>query len=457
MKNISRVLVANRGEIAVRIIKACRELGIESVAAVSEADKGSLPARIADRVVCIGPAPPKDSYLKIDAILTAALGTGADAVHPGYGFLAECPELAEACQEYGLTFIGPPAENIRQMGNKLQAREIAERYGIPIVPGSEKVRTLDEAIDVAKRVGFPVLLKSAAGGGGRGMRIVTHAGDIKTSFEAASAEARAAFNDDTIYIERYIPNARHIEVQIAADQHGNVIHIGERDCSLQRRYQKIIEEAPAVSLPVDLRANIRSAGVKIARSIGYENLGTVEFIVDQGSGDFYFLEMNTRIQVEHPVTEMISGLNLVEEQIRIAAGYPLSVTQSDVQFQGHAIECRVTAESPEDGFRPCPGRVTRWAPPQGPGIRVDSHCETGYFIPPYYDSLLAKVITWGTDRAEAVKRMKHALQDFHVSGVSTVIPFLQLLISQPDFERGSVNTRWVENMLAATERRWLTS
>jgi len=359
---ISRVLVANRGEIALRVIKACRALGIESVLAVSDADRESLPARMSDRVVCIGPARATESYLKVEAIIAAALGSGADAVHPGYGFLAERPELAEACAKEKIKFIGPSAESIRQMGNKLLARDLARRYAIPLIPGSEKVGNSKEAALAAKEVGFPILLKAAAGGGGRGIKIVTESGELQGAFETAAAEARAAFGDETLYIERYIPNVRHIEVQVLGDRFGNAIHVGERDCSLQRRHQKVIEEAPAYSISGRLREEIRKAAVTIAKNIEYENAGTVEFILDQDSERFYFLEMNTRIQVEHPVTEAITGIDLVKEQIRIADGHALSLSQSQVTFSGHAIECRITAESAQDGFRPSPGQITRWNP-----------------------------------------------------------------------------------------------
>ncbi len=444
---IARVLLANRGEIAVRIIKACRALGIESVVTVSEADRESLPSKMADRVVCIGPARAIDSYLRVEAIIAAATGTGSDAIHPGYGFLAEKPELADACAKYGLTFIGPRAEHLRQMGNKLLAREMVSGYGIPIVPGSKKVRNIQEASVVAGEIGFPLLFKAAAGGGGRGIKIVTDRGEIQGAFETASAEARAAFDDNTLYIERYIPNARHIEVQILGDRHGNVIHLGERDCSLQRRYQKLIEEAPASCISDRLREEIRRAAVIIAKEMRYENAGTVEFVVDQDSGKFYFLEMNTRIQVEHPVTEMITDFDLVKEQICIAGGQPLALSQSDVRFTGHAVECRINAESPRDGFRPCPGSIIEWAAPEGPCIRVDTHCFPGYFVPPYYDSLLAKLITQGADRREAVERMRHALESFVITGVDTTIPFLRFLLDQNAYTEGEVNTRWVESRL----------
>jgi acetyl-CoA carboxylase, biotin carboxylase subunit len=445
--NISRVLVANRGEIALRVIRACRDLGIESVVAVSEADRESLPARMANRAVCIGPARSSESYLKIDAMIAAALGTKADAVHPGYGFLAEEPKLADACEKHGLKFVGPKPDSIRQMGNKLAARSLAGEYGIPVVPGSKKATNVKQALAAAEQVGLPVLLKAAAGGGGRGIKIVNEASELQRAFETAAAEAKAAFGDETLYIERYLPNARHIEVQVLGDTFGNAIHVGERDCSLQRRYQKVVEEAPAYSISDRLRNKIRKAAVTLAEYIRYENAGTVEFIVDQDSQQFYFLEMNTRIQVEHPVTEMITGIDLVKEQICVAGGQPLSFKQADVHFSGHAIECRITAESPQHGFRPYPGRITEWRPPEGTDIRIDSHCFPGYSVPPFYDSLLAKLIVRGGDRKEALERMRQALELFRVTGIDTTIPFLRFLLNQSDYINGKVNTRWIENQL----------
>jgi acetyl-CoA carboxylase biotin carboxylase subunit len=447
MKSISRVLIANRSEIALRVIRACRDMGIESVAAVSEADRDSLPARLADRAVCIGPPPSAESYLRVGTIITAALGTGSDAIHPGYGFLAEQPELPEACAEHGIAFIGPTAENIRTMGDKLWARKIVKGLGIPVIPGSELVRDHAQARKVADTVGYPVLLKAAAGGGGKGIKTAATAQEVKAVFEEASAEARAAFGDDRIYIEHFIPDARHIECQIIADRHGNAIHLFERDCSLQRRYQKMVEEAPSPVVSPELRTEITQAALRIVEHIRYENAGTVEFIFDQSQGTFYFLEMNTRIQVEHPVTEMITGVDLVKEQLRVAAGNMLSLSQTEIRASGHAIECRINAESPQAEFQPCPGRITRWIPPEGPGIRLDSHCYEGYFVPPYYDSLIAKLITWGEDRAEAIERMQSALEGFHISGIDTTIPFHQFIMQNPDFLNGKVNTKWIEDCL----------
>jgi len=443
---VSRVLIANRGEIAIRIIRACEALDIETVLAVSEADRDSLPARIAGRAVCIGPAGSSESYLNVKAVVAAALGTGSDAVHPGYGFLAESPELAETCAAQGITFVGPRPEQIREMGNKLKARALARRYGLPILPGSEKVRTYSEAAAMAERIGFPVMMKAAAGGGGRGMKIVTDRGEMRQMFGSASAEARAAFGDETLYLERFIPNARHIEVQVLGDRFGHVIHLGERDCSLQRRHQKLVEESPAPAITETLREEIRHAGVTLARSLRYENAGTVEFIFDQDAGRFYFLEMNTRIQVEHPVSEMVTGIDLVQEQLRAARGEALRFSQCDVKFRGHAIECRINAELPAEGFRPSPGRIAEWRPPEGPNIRLDTHCYAGYAIPVHYDSLLAKLIVYGSDRAEALQRMRRALQRFSVSGVDTTLAFLRFVIDCPDFAAGVVNTKLVEQL-----------
>ena len=442
-----RVLVANRGEIAVRVVRACRELGLESVVAVSDADRDSLAARIADRAVCIGPAKPAASYLNREALLATALGTGADAVHPGYGFLAENPAFAEACEKEGLTFVGPRSATVHSMGNKLAAREAARRSGVPLVPGTDSVSSAAAARAVADEIGYPVLFKAAAGGGGRGIRIVRAPEELESAFRAASAEAAAAFGDPTLYLERYVTTGRHIEVQVMGDRTGRVLHLGERDCSLQRRYQKVLEEAPAAAVPEHARQAIHRSAVHLAETIGYLNAGTVEFLYDEERDEHYFLEMNTRIQVEHPVTEMITGLDLVRLQLQVAAGEPLPFTQGQVTFSGHAIECRINAESPEQGFRPSPGRITQWEPPTGAGVRLDTHCFEGYVVPPFYDSLLGKLVTHGRDRTEALTRMRTALQSFHVEGVATTIPFHSWLLDQPDVESGRFSTRWLETKL----------
>ena len=445
--SVSRVLVANRGEIAVRIIRACRRLGMETVAAVSVADRDSLAAQMADRVVCIGPPRSADSYLKAETLVAAALGSGCDALHPGYGFLSERAELAQACANHKITFVGPTADNITRIGDKLQARKIAAASGVPTVPGSDHAKNVQEALSLADRVGYPILLKASAGGGGRGIKLVSNASEMQSTFPTAAAEARAAFGDDTLYMERYIENARHIEVQVLGDMLGNVVHLAERDCSLQRRHQKIIEEAPAYVLSKTLRGKICKAATDLACTIGYQNAGTVEFIFDNDTQEFFFLEMNTRIQVEHPVTEMITGVDLVVQQLLIARGQALSFQQSDIQFKGHAIECRINAESPQHGFQPCPGQITAWETPDGAGVRVDSHCYGGYVVPPYYDSLLAKLVVHGADRSDAVARTRHALAAFHIQGIDTGIPFLQTVIDDPEYRSGKINTRWLEKRL----------
>ncbi len=443
-----RVLVANRGEIAVRIIRACRALGLETVVAVSEADRDSMAARLADRAVCIGPATPAASYLNRDALLATALGTGADAVHPGYGFLAENAAFAEACEQQGLTFVGPRSASVHAMGDKLAARQAARRAGVPLVPGSDRVRAVDDARAVADAIGYPALVKAAAGGGGRGIRIVHDGSGLEAAFRGAWAEAAAAFGDPTLYLERYVTTGRHIEVQVIGDRTGRVVHLGERDCSLQRRYQKVLEEAPAVAVPEHAREAIRRSAVLLAEAIGYLNAGTVEFLYDEERDQHYFLEMNTRIQVEHPVTEMVTGLDLVQLQLQVAAGEPLPVTQEQVTVTGHAIECRINAESPQDDFRPSPGRIIRWVPPTGPGVRLDTHCFEGYIVPPFYDSLLGKLVVHGRDRSEALAHTRAALSGFEVAGVATTIPFHRWLLDQPDVVAGRFGTRWLESRLA---------
>ena len=445
---MKRVLVANRGEIAVRVIRACRALGLETVAVYSEADREALHTRLADRAVCIGPARAAESYLHAPALLATALGTRCDAVHPGYGFLAENAAFAEACAEHGLRFVGPPAEAIRLMGDKLKAREVAARVGVPVIPGSDgPLASPEAAATVAARVGYPLLLKAAAGGGGRGMRVVGSAAELAEGFPGARAEAEAAFGDGTLYAERFLPRVRHVEVQVLADRLGGAVHLGERDCSVQRRHQKILEEAPSPAVGPALREAMGEAALALIRQIGYENAGTVEFVLEPGGGRFYFIEMNTRIQVEHPVTEMLTGLDLVAAQLRIAAGEPLGLTQREVRIAGHALECRINAEVPDEGFRPSPGVIRRWVAPTGDGVRVDTHVVPGAAVPPFYDSLLAKVVVHGPDRPAAIERMRGALARMLVHGVETTLAFHRRVLDHPDFVAGAVHTRWVEEEL----------
>ena len=445
MNKIKKIFVANRGEIAVRIIRTCRTLGLETVIAVSEADKDTLGARLANQSVVIGP-PNVSTYLNIPVLIKTAMQVGADALHPGYGFLSEKPELAKACQENGLIFIGPKEEHIYKMGNKLVARSLAREIGLPILSGSEKVNSYEDIPAIVEQVGFPLMIKAAAGGGGRGMKIVTEKDNVKKVYEEATAEAKGAFGDGTLYVEKYIPNARHIEVQVLGDRFGNVVHLGERDCSSQRRHQKLIEEAGAPNISDEIRQEILSAAVKLASNISYESAGTIEFIFDQDEKKFYFLEMNTRIQVEHPVTEMVTGIDLVQEQINVANSEKLPFEQKDIRFYGHSVECRINAEAPEDNFRPTPGLIQKWEIPLGPGIRLDTHCHSGYVVPLFYDSLLGKLIVWGSDREHAIKRMVAALDEFAVEGVSTTVPFLRKVLTHPDFVEGRVNTRILEKI-----------
>ena len=444
-----RVFVANRGEIAVRIIRACRKLGIETVAAVSEADRDSMAAQMADRSVCIGPARSSESYLKAETLVAAAIGTGCQAVHPGYGFLSERSRFARLCEESGLVFIGPSPAAIDSMGDKISAVEIACAAGVPRVPGSGKLTSIEDARRLASEIGYPILLKASAGGGGRGMRIVREQKDLPAAMESAAGEAGAAFGDATLYIEKFIERARHIEIQVFGDALGNVVHLGERDCSTQRRHQKLIEEATSPVIDAELREKLGSAAVGLARQVQYRGAGTVEFVFDLDAKKFHFLEMNTRIQVEHPVTEMITGIDLVAEQINVASGAPLSFAQSDVALSGHSIECRINAEDPQRNFMPSPGRLETWEVPKGEGVRVDSHCFAGYSIPPFYDSLLGKLIVHGFDRLQAIERMKQALQSFVVKGVETTIPFHLRVLDHPDFRESRVTTRWVEENLLA--------
>lgn len=444
---IQRVLVANRGEIAVRIIRACKALGIESVLATSTADRSSLAAQVADRVICIGPSRATDSYLNQNALLAAAKGSGSDAIHPGYGFLAENPSFVKACEDNGFIFIGPQSAAVAQMGNKLAARELANELKVPIVPGSARINRLQDAEKTANKIGFPVLFKAAAGGGGRGIRIVKEASELQNAFQSASAEAEAAFGDNTLYMERFIASARHIEIQVFGDKAGNALHFGERDCSMQRRYQKIIEEAPAVIVPAKTLQDMRSAAISLVKGISYQNAGTIEFIYDLKRDEFYFLEMNTRIQVEHPVTEAVTGIDLVQLQLTIAAGKELPYQQSDIKFSNHAIECRINAESAKRSFHPSPGRITQWAPPQDYNIRLDTHCFQDYVVPPFYDSLLAKLIVSGTTRSDAIDNTHNALRHFQIDGIETNLDFLTYLSSHPDFIANTHDTRWIENNL----------
>ena len=442
-----KLLIANRGEIALRILRSCRELGIRAVIAHSKVDAHSLPVRLADESICIGPADAPSSYLNIPSIIAAAEITDAEAIHPGYGFLSENSGFAEICQACRITFIGPPVEAIRLMGDKVQARESARRAGVPLLPGSRGALPDDETqvLAIADAVGYPVMLKAGAGGGGRGMRIVGSRDDLLQAVAMCRAEAVAAFGSGELYLEQLLEGARHIEVQVLGDKHGRLIHLGERDCSIQRRYQKLLEESPAPAISGKTRDGLAEAALALAGAINYENAGTIEFLVDE-AGSFYFLEMNTRIQVEHPVTEMVTGIDLVREQIRIAAGEPLGYDQSAIRINGHAIECRVNAEDPVR-FVPSPGTIHTWIPPGGFGVRVDSHCFPSYVVPPNYDSLLAKLIAHGRDRAEAIERMRRALGEFVVDGVKTTIPFHLRLLHDPAFVAGGFALPQLERSL----------
>ncbi|MGB1622025.1 MAG: acetyl-CoA carboxylase biotin carboxylase subunit [Synechococcus sp.] len=441
---IGKVLIANRGEIALRILRSCRELGIATVAVYSTVDKDALHVQLADEAVCVGEALSGKSYLNVHNILAAATSRGVDAIHPGYGFLAENDKFAEICKDHGITFIGPSPHAIRSMGDKSTAKTTMQSVGVPCVPGSEGLLSSPaEAAKLAEQMGYPVMIKATAGGGGRGMRLVPGPDQLESLFKAAQGEAEAAFGNPGLYMEKFIDRPRHVEVQVLADRHGNVVHLGERDCSIQRRHQKLLEEAPSPALDPDLRQRMGDAAVAAARSINYEGAGTVEFLLDR-QGGFYFMEMNTRIQVEHPVTEMVTGIDLIAEQLRIAGGEPISVRQEDIQLRGHAIECRINAEDARHNFRPAPGRITGWLPPGGPGVRVDSHVYTGYDIPPFYDSLIGKLIVWGTDRDHAMTRMKRALNECAVTGIPTTVEFHLEMLNRPEFIRGDVHTKFVE-------------
>ena len=438
-----KVLIANRGEIALRVIRACRELGVQTVAVYSEADRESLHVRFADDDVCIGPPSSRESYLNIPRIIAAAEITGADAIHPGYGFLAENAEFAETCAASGIAFIGPTAEQIRLMGDKASARRQMMEVGVPVVPGTPgPVEDPDEALAFAEQIGFPVIIKAAAGGGGKGMRVANDVDDFARSFQLARSEALSAFGNGDVYVEKYLTRPRHVEFQILGDRHGNVIHLGERDCSVQRRHQKLVEESPCPVMTPELRLAMGDAAVKGAKSIDYVGAGTIEMLLND-DGSFYFMEMNTRIQVEHPVTEQITGVDLVKEQIRVAAGHPLTVLELP-PLRGHVIECRVNAEDPVRNFQPSPGHISTFHPPGGPGVRLDTHVYAGYSVPPYYDSLIAKVIVQGRDREEALKRMQLALETFVIEGVATTMPFLARVMQHPQFQAGDVDTKWLE-------------
>ena len=449
---MKRVLIANRGEIAARILRACRTAGLEAVAVYSTADRDTPYLSDADRAVCIGPPAAAQSYLLTDALLAAALGTGCDAVHPGYGFVAENAEFARRCAEHGLTFVGPSPEAIELMGDKIAGRAAAIANGVPVVPGSDaSIDDVETAKGQADAIGYPLLLKASAGGGGRGMRVVNERSELGSHLAAAGAEAQAAFSDPRIYMERYFPRVHHVEVQVFGDRHGSHVHLGERDCSAQRRHQKLVEESPSPVLTPARREEICDAALRLAGGVGYENAGTVEFIYDPADDRCYFIEMNTRIQVEHPVTEMVTGADLVLEQLRVAAGEPLSFTSQSIEHRGHAVEWRINAEDPERGFLPTPGRLTRWSPPrQDPDVRVDTFVREGQAVTPYYDSMLAKLIVRGGSRAEALARSAAALDAFVVEGVSTTIGFQRAMLDHRDFIEGRVHTRWIEERLVDT-------
>jgi acetyl-CoA carboxylase biotin carboxylase subunit len=442
----NKILIANRGEIALRVIRACRELGIGTVAVYSEADRDSLHVRFSDEDICIGPPASRESYLNIPRIVAAAEITGAEAIHPGYGFLAENAEFSEICARSGIVFIGPTADQIRRMGDKAEARRTMIEAGVPVVPGSKgAVDDVAAAREEADRIGYPVIIKAAAGGGGKGMRVAESADVVENTFTMARNEAAAAFNDARVYIERFVQRPRHVEIQVLGDQHGNLIHLGERDCSIQRRHQKLIEESPSPGITQETRQAMGDAAILAGRAIDYSNAGTVEFLLTQ-TGEFYFMEMNTRIQVEHPVTEMVTGVDLVKEQIRSAAGERIGGPPT---LSGHAIECRINAEDPEHDFRPSPGKITAFHAPGGPGIRIDTHVYAGYSVPPYYDSLLGKLIAYGSTREEALGRAYQALEEFIIEGVKTTIPFLREVLRHPDFVAGAVDTHFLERMREA--------
>ena len=439
-----KILIANRGEIAVRIIRACREMGIKTVAVYSEADRDSLHTLLADEAICIGPAPSGQSYLNMERILSATVAMKAEAIHPGFGFLSENARFAELCEKCSIAFIGPSASIINRMGNKSEARKTMMEAGVPVVPGGkEPVHTVEDALALAKEIGFPVMIKASSGGGGKGMRISYGEDDFEANFQNAQMESIKGFSDDTMYLERYIEKPRHIEFQIMADKHGNVIHLGERDCSIQRRHQKVLEESPSVAISDELRRQMGETAVRAAKAVGYENAGTIEFLLDKNK-NFYFMDMNTRIQVEHPVTELVSGMDLIKEQIRVAAGEPLSVVQKDIHLKGHAIECRINAENPSKNFMPCPGMITNIHTPGGNGVRVDTHIYNDYKVPANYDSMLMKLIVHGKDREEAIAKMRSALGELIIEGIDTNLDFQFEILCHPAYEDGDTDTHFIQ-------------
>lgn len=449
MALFSKVLIANRGEIALRILRACKELDIKTVAVHSTADADSMHVRLADESVCIGPAPSRDSYLKMSAIISAADITGADAIHPGVGFLSENAAFATMVEEHGITFIGPTPDHINMMGDKITAKKTMIELGIPVVPGSDGcVETDEDALKAAEKIGFPILIKATSGGGGKGMKVATHKNEVLDAFRMARSEAKANFGNDQVYMERYLKRPRHIEVQVLADTHGNVVHLGERDCSLQRRHQKVWEEAPSPGLTPELRASLGQIVTKAIGKMGYRGAGTLEFLFEDG--EFFFMEMNTRIQVEHPISEMVTGIDIVQEQIKVAAGLPLSFTQKDITFNGHAIECRINAEDPVT-FIPSPGKITDYHAPGGYGVRVDSHMYQGYSVPPHYDSMVAKLIAHGKTREECIKRIERALDEYVIGGIKTLLPLHRKLVKEPDVISGNYDIHWLEKNLAKEE------
>lgn len=452
-KMFRKVLIANRGEIAVRIIRACRELGVRCVAVYSTADKNSLHAQIADEAICIGPPATKDSYLNMNAIIQAAINCGAEAIHPGFGFLSENADFARLCEKNGIVFIGPSYKSIEMLGNKAAAKETMKNAGVPVIPGSEgAVSSVEEAKSIAEKAGYPILVKASAGGGGRGIRRIDKPEDLESQMQSAQLEAKNYFGDDAVYIEKFLINPHHVEIQILADQHGNVVYLGERDCSMQRRNQKVLEECPSPIVTTELRKKMGEAAVTAAKQCGYYNAGTIEFLVDENK-DFYFMEMNTRIQVEHPITEEVTGVDLVKSQIEIAAGMPLELTQNDIRLSGHAIECRINAENPELDFRPSPGTITALYMPGGPGIRIDGAVYQGYTITPYYDSMISKLIAHGSDRNDAIRKMKWALSEFIVDGVDTNIDFQLEIIKHPDFRNGNYDIGFLNRYMEKHKKK----